>query len=185
MRKNIICAVAALIAGTASLTACGPSIQVKKDPYRGIFTVTMEMRHKSSDWKVLKGRVNTGRYYREVRDGKNQTDIHTVDILARDVNARISEEAFLMIDGRVYRTKALWTRDAQVFGLSLVSKPNISASKLFKVPIVLTPEIEAALRNAASVSYRLYADNDPVTLEVSNRQLKYLKKFLNAECVEQ
>lgn len=184
MMKNGMCWIAALMAMAVSLVSCGPSIQVKKDPYRGIFTVTMEMRHKSSDWEVMKGRVNTGLYYREVRDGKRQLDTHTVDLSASDVNARIMEDAYLMIDGRAFRTKALGVRDAQVYGFNLASRMPLRAGKTFKVPIVLTPDIETALRSATSVSYRLYADNLPVTLDVTRSQLEFLKKFLDAEIIE-
>ena len=182
--KNGMCGIAALMAATVLLISCGPSIQVKKDGYRGICTVTMEMRH-GSDLEAKKGRIDTGEYYREVRDGKRQMDTHTLDISARDVNARIAEDAYLMIDGRAYRTKALGVRDAQVYGLSLLSRYSLHSSRTFKVPIVLTPEIETALRSATSVSYRLYADNLPVTLEVTGRQLKYIKKFLDAEIIDQ
>ena len=169
------------------LVSCD-SIQVKKDDFQNLTTAHWDTNHSISDWSGLMLYSTEVKYYRAINKYgvSTPTTINFEMIGTAMAGPELDTKAFISADDQKFN---LVLTDRELEKLVVVSdddkggkrssKASAKATKTHRGKLTLTSSIEKAIKNAKSISYRLYIGTKPITYVLKEGEVLKLKEFLN------
>ncbi len=180
-----------------SLTACGPSLQIKHDEFKNADIVTLNIDHQAEIEGSGKFVSSHNSFYtREIINNEKKAISFFFKCIASTNISTIDSNGFLKIGGKTYDIspgEATATTHTSVRS-STTNEKNFSTGKMepktttrssssnhISIEIKLNKEIENEILNSTTkIVYRLYSEKDPITIIVSPDDLTWLKKFIRS-----
>jgi hypothetical protein len=153
-------------------------IDFNNDSYLNKKTISMEMYHKSYDWR--EGQVWSGKYVREIIKSESRPIVYYIELKCYNVAAEIAREAFIQIAGEKYNLQIVSRKDI-IEHMITGEMWNSGSDRMITISVEIERDIENKIMNADSIEYRFYVDKNPVTLTVNRQQLDKIKQFINSK----
>jgi hypothetical protein len=174
------------------LVGCkGMNIMVKDDPFKKSTVVTADIWHKVMDSKIDNQRVL---YEKEIKNG--QVTVPAVSFQFYAIihpwwgynGEDLGKEVYLSCDDKSFKVNLLDYRNLKQENVSGHGSTNAAGQYSASVStthtatmtgkIMLTPDIQKAIKGCNNFMYRFYVGSNTLTLQATSQQLEVVKKFL-------
>ncbi len=165
------------------------SIKVREDSFKNSTVVTMEMDHRAHIDGFTMGICSNGSMYsREIKDGQKLPAVIYFKLPATVNITSLSNEAYIKVDGSNTKLSFEYTGVQTGVNVSQSTSMNYTTGKLqnstdvtslnvllgrLSIPL----DVEESILKAKNVQYRLYFNNDPIDLTVTQNELTKVKQF--------
>jgi hypothetical protein len=172
-------------------------VKVTGDSFTGEKVITYEISHKFTEGNNLIKEKDICVYKRAVKNNTSKTVVQlslTANLKPEFFKGgmfpmvnKISPKAFFQIDGKVFdisleKGEPIKIADANISGdINVSINTNGMNTVDFKPSFTFTKEMEDAMKQAKSVKLRIYADDQPVTLEVKPKDVEKLVEMFNMQ----
>lgn len=181
----------ALLAILFIITGCvRGEIQIRDDRFRKETVITLELSHRAeeSGFDAIKAR-----YIRKIKDGNRLPASIRFTIHADSDYDKLADTMYMQIDEKYHKLiigSSDQRTDTRIASIARYASPDYYGRAMYyttvypdsrivlKGTVILSAELEGELLKARKVVFRLYAGDDPLTIELSESDRKRIKEFL-------
>ena len=184
--------IAFLILLSVIITACKHGkIYIREDEFRNETVIALEFEHSSEEYGYHSIKV---KYIRKIKNGNRLPASLRIIVYAEPDTDVLSDKAYVKIDNRVYLLTLIRGNLRINSNLSSISDriytdryghivyfTNIYFRNwiILKGEIALTSELENKFLEARMATIRLYCGDDPLTIKLSDDEIRKIGEFLS------